>query len=36
MTQMLNDIQEVGSNLEFRSSIASPTLLIGEMTISGQ
>ncbi len=36
MAQMLKDVQEVGSNLEFRSSMASPTLLIGEMTISGQ
>jgi len=27
---------EIGSDLEFRGSIAAPTLLIGEMTISGQ
>jgi PmbA protein len=35
MKQMFLDI-EIGSDLEFRGSIASPTLLIGEMTISGQ
>ena len=36
LNQMLLDIREVAANLEFRSSIASPALLIGEMTISGQ
>ncbi len=36
MKQMLMNLEQVGANLEFRSSIASPTLLIGEMTISGQ
>lgn len=35
MKRMLMDL-EIGSDLEFRGSIASPTLLIGEMTISGQ
>jgi PmbA protein len=35
MKQMLMDV-EIGSDLEFRGSIASPTLLIREMTISGQ
>lgn len=34
--QMLMDLQQAASNLEYRSSVASPTLLIGEMTISGQ
>jgi PmbA protein len=34
--QMLMDLQQAASNLEFRGSIASPSLLIGEMTISGQ
>ncbi|HSP68581.1 MAG TPA: metallopeptidase TldD-related protein, partial [Bryobacteraceae bacterium] len=34
--QMLMSLEQVASNLEFRSSIASPALLIGEMTISGQ
>lgn len=32
---MLRDVAAVGSDLEFRDSIASPTLLIGEMTVSG-
>ena len=36
LKQMLMNLEQVGANLEFRSSIASPTLLIGEMTISGQ
>jgi PmbA protein len=35
MKQMLMDL-EIGADLEFRGSIASPTLLIREMTISGQ
>jgi PmbA protein len=35
MKQMLMDI-EIGSDLEFRGSIAAPSLLIREMTISGQ
>lgn len=33
---MLMDVESVGSDLEFRGSVASPTLLIREMTISGQ
>jgi PmbA protein len=33
--QMLLDVQQIGSDLEFRGSIAAPTILIGEMTISG-
>ena len=36
MKQMLQEIDQVGSDLEFRSSVAAPTLLIREMTISGQ
>ena len=36
MQQMLLDIAEIGSDLEFRGSIAAPTILIREMTISGQ
>jgi PmbA protein len=36
MQQMLLDIAEIGSDLEFRGSVASPTILIREMTISGQ
>ena len=33
---MLRDIRAVGADLEFRGSVASPTLWIGEMTVSGQ
>ena len=36
LKHMLMNLEQVGANLEFRSSIASPALLIGEMTISGQ
>jgi len=36
MRQMLLDISEIGSDLEFRGSIAAPTILIREMMISGQ
>lgn len=36
LKSMLKQIQHVGSNLEFRGSIASPTLMIEEMTVSGQ
>ncbi len=36
MKQMLREIEHVGSDLEFRGSVASPTLMIREMTISGQ
>ena len=36
LKQMLMNIELAGNDLEFRGPIASPTLLIGEMTISGQ
>jgi PmbA protein len=36
MKQMLQQIDHVGSDLEFRSSLAAPTILVREMTISGQ
>ncbi len=36
LKQMLMDLERIGSDLEFRGSIASPTILIREMTISGQ
>jgi PmbA protein len=36
LKQMLMDVEQVGSDLEFRGSIAAPTLLIREMTVSGQ
>jgi PmbA protein len=36
MKQMLMELAEIGSDLEFRSSVAAPTLLVSEMTISGK
>jgi PmbA protein len=36
LKQMLMDVEHVGSDLEFRGSIAAPTILIREMTVSGQ
>jgi PmbA protein len=36
LKQMLMDLEEPASNLEFRSSIAAPSILIKEMTISGE
>jgi PmbA protein len=36
LQEMLMGIEVIGSDLEFRSSIASPTLLVREMTVSGQ
>ena len=36
LQQMLMDVEAAGSDLEFRGSVASPTLLIREMTVSGQ
>jgi PmbA protein len=36
LQEMLTGIEAVGSDLEFRGSVASPTLLIREMTVSGQ
>ncbi len=35
LKQMLMDLEAVGCDLEFRGSIAAPSLMIGEMTISG-
>jgi PmbA protein len=35
LKNMLLDVQQIGSDLDFRGSIAAPTILIGEMTISG-
>lgn len=35
LLEMFRDIQMVGSDLEFRSSICAPTLLIGKMTVAG-
>ncbi len=36
LQRMLMDVEAAGSDLEFRGSMASPTLLIREMTVSGQ
>lgn len=36
LRRMFAQVEAVGSDLEFRGSLACPTLLIGEMTISGQ
>jgi len=36
LKQMLLDLSQTASNLEFRESIASPAILIQEMTISGR
>ena len=33
---MLKSIAAVGNDLEFRTSVACPTLLVGEMTVSGE
>ncbi|MGH9632772.1 MAG: TldD/PmbA family protein [Bryobacteraceae bacterium] len=36
LQEMLAAIEKVGSDLEFRGSVAAPTILIGEMMVSGQ
>lgn len=36
LKEMLQNIDAIASDLEFRSSVASPAIRIGEMTISGQ
>jgi PmbA protein len=33
LKEMLNSIEMIGSDLDFRGSVVSPTLLIGKMTI---
>jgi PmbA protein len=35
LKHMLMNVEQIGSDLDFRGSIAAPTILIGEMTISG-
>lgn len=35
LREMLMRIEAVGNDLEFRGSVVSPTILIGEMTVSG-
>jgi PmbA protein len=36
LQEMFNNIAEIGNDLEFRSSIAAPTIMIGEMTVAGR
>ena len=36
LRDMLLNLEAIGSDLEFRGSVASPTLLIREMMLSGQ
>ncbi len=36
LERMLLDVEAVGSDLEFRSSAAAPTLLVSEMTVGGR
>ncbi len=36
LKEMLNDLRAVGSDLDFRGTLAAPTILIGEMTVSGR
>jgi len=36
LRDMLMGLEEVGSDLEFRGSVAAPTLKIGEMTVGGK
>src|SRR5690606_30577668 len=36
LQEMLRRIEGIGNDLEFRGAIASPTLLVGEMMVSGQ
>ncbi|HUA85846.1 MAG TPA: metallopeptidase TldD-related protein [Bryobacteraceae bacterium] len=35
LQQMMTELERAGSDLEFRASVASPTILVREMTISG-
>lgn len=36
LQNMLMDLEEIGSDLEFRGTTAAPTLCIGEMTVGGR
>jgi PmbA protein len=36
LQEMLNGIGEIGSDLEFLSSVSAPTIMIGEMTVGGR
>jgi PmbA protein len=33
---VLNSIEEIGNDLEFRSAVTGPTIKIAEMTIAGE
>jgi PmbA protein len=35
LAEMLSQIEVIGSDLEFRSSVAAPTLLVGGLTVAG-
>jgi PmbA protein len=35
LQQMLMNLEAVGADLEFRGSMAAPTLVVGEMTVGG-
>lgn len=36
MQEMLTSVAAIGNDLEFRGSVAAPTLMIGEMTVAGR
>ena len=36
LKDMLNGLEAIGSDLEFRGSVAAPTVKIAEMTIGGK
>ena len=36
LKDMLHGIEAIGSDLEFRGSVAAPTLKMGEMTVGGK
>ncbi len=36
LQQMLMNLESIGSDLEFRGSMAAPTLVVGEMTVGGR
>ena len=36
LQEMLTNVAEIGNDLEFRGSVAAPTLMIGEMTVAGR
>ena len=36
LQEMLNGIEEIGNDLEFRGSVSAPTLMLGEMTVAGR